>query len=82
MDLSTTTKKHIEKTTGVAFSDLLDKKVRRDNRLDKLVKCAKKEKPDYLVRGNPQLTLGRITTMDEVEKYFSEKLKYITNQGE
>jgi hypothetical protein len=77
MEFSENTKHNIEKTTGVPFSELLDKKIQRDPRLEKLERPKKKDNLDLLVRGNPQLTLGRITTIDEVEEYFSNKLGFI-----
>ena len=36
---------------------------------------------DPLVRGNPQLISGRITTMAEVDAYFDRKLIEIKREG-
>ena len=45
--------------------------------LNKLVRHKRRDKLDLLVHGNPQLMHERITSIEEVEEYFSRKLESI-----
>ena len=77
MEFSSITKQNIEKITGVRFSELLEREIYPDERLNKLVRHKRRDKLDLLVHGNPQLMHGRVTSIEEVEEYFSKKLKSI-----
>lgn len=75
MDLQEKTKRNISKTTGVPISDLLSKKPKIDSRLSALKRKKASSGVDFLVRGNPQLTVGYVTTTREVDLYFDEKAR-------
>lgn len=75
MELSEITKKNIERVTGVPFEELLEKKPVRDPRLKALRRRRASVSPDLLVRGNPELTLGHVTTLEEVDAYWDKKIK-------
>lgn len=75
MDLQEKTKNNISKTTGVPISDLLFKKTKIDSRLSALKKKKASSSVDFLVRGNPQLTVGYVTTTRDVDLYFDEKVR-------
>ena len=80
--LKAITKRNIEATTGVAFPELLSKDPVRDPRLRKLTGRRAPAPEDPLVRGNPELTMGYVTTLEEVDAYFDEKTKERRDQGE
>lgn len=82
MELKEITKRCIEETTGVPFSDLLEKKPEREAWLSKLQKPISSANVDPLVRGNPQLTLGYVATVASVDAYFDEKTKERGDEGE
>lgn len=73
MDLQRETKQNIVRTTGLSISSLLKQKPVRDARLQKLQRQQISETEDMLVRGNPQLTMGRTTSIETVEAYFEKK---------
>lgn len=81
-ELKERTKRGIERTTGVAFSELLEKDPVRDPRLGRLRSCRAPAVPDPLVGGNPQLTMGYITPLEEVDAYFDKKTKERRDEGE
>ena len=64
MELKERTKRNIERTTGVPFVDLLSKEPVGDPRLKKLRRGRPSAGVDPLVSGNPELTMGYITTME------------------
>lgn len=82
MELKESTKRCIEETTGVSFSDLLEKTPERASWLSKLQTQMSTANVDPLVRGNPQLTLGCVATVDSVDAYFDEKIKERGDEGE
>lgn len=73
MDLQRITKQNIVRTTGLSISSLLEQRPVRDARLEKLQRKKTSENADMQVRGNPQLTIGRITPIEAVDAYFEEK---------
>lgn len=82
MELKEITKRRIEETTGVSFSDLLEKKPEREPWLNKLQKQRSSATADPLVRGNPQATLGYVATVESVDAYFGEKTRERGDEGE
>lgn len=75
MELQKITKENIEKVTGIFISDMLKHKPVGDVRLKKLKRHQVDSAPDFLIRGNPQLTMGRITKIEDVDAYFDGKEK-------
>lgn len=73
MEFQEITKENISTTTGLAISDLLKKRPIVNARLKKLKKQNQSTGIDLLVRGNPQLTMGRVTTTEDVDAYFKKK---------
>lgn len=72
MELRQTTRRHIVRLTGSTMSELLENK--KD--LKALHKSSEQKElanVDSLVRGNPQLTIGRVTGKEDVERYFAQK---------
>lgn len=75
MELKEKTKRGIERTTGVPFSNLLEVKPGVDPRLKRLRSRRAPVNPDLLVKGSPQLTMGYVTKLDTVDAYFDKKTK-------
>lgn len=75
MELKRMTKFNISKTTGLPIASLLEEKPITDSRLKKIQRKPSCSNEDMLVRGNPQLTLGRVTPVRVVDAYFDKKKK-------
>lgn len=73
--LKEVTKQHIERVTGVPFDELLEKEPQVDPRLKKIRRQPRARGLDLLVTGNPELALGDITPIEEIDDYWNEKLK-------
>lgn len=80
MVLQEETKRNIFRTTGLCFSDLLMKDPIEDLRLKNLRGQRAKRSTDVLSRGNPQLTSGYVTNVEDVDDYF--KLKWERKETE
>lgn len=75
MEFEEITKRHIERVTGVPFAELLEKEPKSDPRLQRLRRNAQARRADPLVSGNPELAMGYVTTMAEIDAYWDEKMK-------
>lgn len=75
MELQKITKQNIAKITGLRMADLLEKNPVENDRLKKLRQQRPSGEMDLLVRGNPQLTLGCVTSIKAVDLYFDKKKK-------
>lgn len=82
MELQRITKRNITKITGLPISDLLGKKPVGDVRLKKLQRQQTSGSEDLLVRGNPQLTMGRSTPIKVVDAYFDNKERKVGGKSE
>lgn len=82
MELKDITKRNIERITGVPVSDLLEKAPKSDPRLKNLRRQSVPVNADLLVRGNPELTMGYVTTPEAIDMYWDRKIKERGDQGE
>lgn len=82
MELQRITRHNITKTTGLPISDLLEKKPIENVRLKKLQRQQTSGSEDLLIRGNPQLTMGRSTAMEVVDAYFDNKERKVDGKSE
>lgn len=68
------TRQNIVATTGLPFKELLEKKPISDSRINTF-KRTRRHGVDLLVTGNPQLTMGRTTSIEHVDNYFDAKVR-------
>ncbi len=73
MELQGETRRNIIRTTGLLMSDLLKKEPIKKPQLKNLQRRQASRNADVLIRGNPQLTSGYITEIEDVDEYFSLK---------
>lgn len=72
MELRQTTRRHIVRLTGSTMSEILENK-KALKTLHKNLDQKELTNVDSLVRGNPQLTIGRVTSKEDVDRYFAQK---------